>query len=267
MQLSLKLYLVTIFCLLSLVFADVSATTEIDTSTSETEVEIETEIGIVEQKSCMTKPQAILLLTAGVAYESGTLLDVYERCYSLSGRYVNGEDCFYAIKGATIRWCVELYAMDVIRGWCKNNVDDVDDVDDVDESCDSEDSADIYASATTDTSTTTTKNKTNIIDLIKNRLYTKTRAVMLLTAVIVHETGTAFDLYKRCYIHSGHYISGEDCFYAVREATIRWSVELLALNVINDWSKEDLGKLAKDESGKINHAWYSSFLNWYNYIL
>ena len=264
MQLSLKLYLVTIFCLSSLVFADVLATTEIDTSTSETEIEIETEIGIVEQKSCMTKPQAILLLTAGIAYESGTLFDVYERCYSLSGRYVSGEDCFYAIKGATFRWCVELYAMDVIRGWCKNNVDDVDDVD---ESCDSDDSADIYASATSDTSTTTIKNKTNIIDLIKNRLYTKTRAVMLLTAVILHETGTALDLYKRCYIHSGHYISGEDCFYAVREATIRWSVELLALNVIYDWSKREPDNIAKDESSQINHVWYSSFRDWYNYIL
>lgn len=126
----------------------------------------------------------------------------------------------------------------------------------------------ITKTETSEIETSTSKNETGIIDTIKSRLYmTKTRAAMLLTAGIAYESSTVLDVYKRCSIHSGHYISGEDCFYAVRGATIRWSVELLALNVINHWSKKELDNIAKDESSQINRVWYSSFRDWYNYIL
>ena len=90
----MKFYLVTIVWLLSLAFADVSITkieiseietSEIETSTSKNETGI---IDTIKSRLYMTKTRAAMLLTAGIAYESSTVLDVYKRCYSLSGHYI-----------------------------------------------------------------------------------------------------------------------------------------------------------------------------------
>lgn len=60
----------------------------------------------------MTLPRKILLLTAGIAYESQTVEQVWDRCYShADGTQLARYECFMVVRSTVIRWCLGIAAL------------------------------------------------------------------------------------------------------------------------------------------------------------
>lgn len=68
----------------------------------------------------LTNTESVMVLTAGIAYE--TKLNIWDRCYGHSGYYVDGRNCFSAVRVGIIRWAIELAGLGVITGWYKRDV-------------------------------------------------------------------------------------------------------------------------------------------------
>lgn len=97
---------VLIITILNSVVADISASDLYDWATT---------------SLTLTQPQSIMVLTAGIAYETTTMLNVWDRCYTSSGYFVNARDCHDAIRRATVRWMLGLAALGKITGWWKRD--------------------------------------------------------------------------------------------------------------------------------------------------
>lgn len=110
MQLSLKHFITFIFCSLGLASVDVSASDIYDWITATV---------------YLTPARQALVLTSGIAYETQTMFNVWKRCYSHSGHFVDGEDCYNAVRVAIVKWGIELAGLGVITDWWKRD-DDID---------------------------------------------------------------------------------------------------------------------------------------------
>lgn len=63
-----------------------------------------------------TKAQYALVLTAGLAQETLTMRNIWNRCFSLSA-----EPCHHAVVSSVIKGAIELYAFSKITGWYKRD--------------------------------------------------------------------------------------------------------------------------------------------------
>jgi hypothetical protein len=70
-----------------------------------------------EERMVLTTTQKALLLTGGIAIESETMVNVWDKCYNYHDSVFIKRDCFWAVRKAIIRWCLELAALDRITNW------------------------------------------------------------------------------------------------------------------------------------------------------
>jgi hypothetical protein len=67
----------------------------------------------------LTPTQKKMLLTAGIANESETVFNVWDKCY-YNHDTIFTEDCFWAVRYAIIRWLLELSVLEPFTNCCTN---------------------------------------------------------------------------------------------------------------------------------------------------
>lgn len=69
----------------------------------------------------LSTTQTALVLTAGIAVETETMVNVWNRCYDYRGNVFPRGECYRAVRIAVIRWTVELAALGKVTNWYKRD--------------------------------------------------------------------------------------------------------------------------------------------------